>query len=127
MNSRSGSKRRFYEDLSDLGFASYSEYLASDHWQDVRLRFYAKKSRRKCGGCFARSGLAIHHKTDKRLGHEHLQDLVALCRPCHVAVHRVEANTEKDAPTLWHITRQTLRKFRKAKRRASAAGRTWGA
>jgi hypothetical protein len=54
--------------LAELGFASYREYLASDHWADVRARFSRSKlvtrdaaGRLCCAGCLQSDiKIAVH-------------------------------------------------------------------
>lgn len=101
----------FRDQLGALGFRSYDEYLASEHWADLRRRFYASKLfKGRCHACPSRTGLNVHHKTYKRLGHEWLQDLVALCRDCHQAVHALERErgTKLANVTRWFIRQKWL-------------------
>lgn len=68
---------------------SYTDYLKSEHWQDLRRRYWASKLHdRTCYACHAGSKpLEVHHKTYKRIGHERLNDLCLLCRDCHQSAH----------------------------------------
>jgi 5-methylcytosine-specific restriction endonuclease McrA len=66
----------------------YTCYLASPKWQHTRASAIVA-----AGGACADCGtqrrlLDVHHLTYRRLGHEHLSDLTAVCRPCHDARHR---------------------------------------
>ena len=101
------SRRKFWDRLRRLGFKSYGEYLSSDHWADLRRRFFAESTRAKrgCAGCRMGRPLQLHHRTYKRLGAEHLSDLDLLCRECHVALH---ANETPDS-VLWGVTKRYLR------------------
>ena len=78
----------------------YQEYLRTNHWKALRKRFFEsklfksnKKARKawgmdsRCVSCRCKNNLQAHHNTYKRLGHEHLRDLVALCGECHQALH----------------------------------------
>lgn len=79
---------------------TYQQYLASEHWQDVRRRYWASKLHdRTCYACGKTGALEVHHKTYKRIGHERLHDLCLLCRECHQSTHFVEKNRKKGG--LW--------------------------
>lgn len=80
--------------LARLGFRSYADYLASPHWADVRKRFYASAcvsrspdGKACCAACRSTNRLSVHHRTYKRLGHERLTDLMAVCDDCHKVIH----------------------------------------
>lgn len=65
----------------------YEEYLASQAWREKRRRYFAAKRLPKtCLACGSEQ-VQLHHRTYRRLGREHLQDLVPLCQPCHSAGH----------------------------------------
>lgn len=84
---------------------TYRQYLKSNHWKDVRKRFYKKhRGKIKCFNC-GRSKviLHLHHKTYARLGKEKLTDLVLLCKSCH----RQEHNLPKIK--LWGWVRRIMR------------------
>jgi hypothetical protein len=71
--------------VQNLGYESYSAYLNSDHWKNVKRR-WRKKYGYKCK-CGATYGLQLHHLSYNRLGKEELEDLVYLCGPCHTYEH----------------------------------------
>lgn len=71
--------------LRPLGFERYADYLASDHWQDLRRRYRESDLPQSCK-CGAPAN-ALHHKTYVRLGEELLTDLEALCHGCHRVAH----------------------------------------
>jgi shikimate kinase len=82
-----------------LGFASYSDYLKSDHWQ--RFKRDCRRSFRPfrcaiCHGFQHGGGMVLHHKTYERLGSEQLTDVVLLCARCHDFLHIV--HRENDIP-----------------------------
>lgn len=117
------SKIRFRKQLTELGFRSYTEYLSSAHWADIRERYFnSKLFKGSCAGC-KRIPLYydLHHKTYRRLGNEHLMDLVALCSECHSVVHRIQGDQ-----TLWKATTKVIhagnRRERKAHRPLAGAG-----
>jgi hypothetical protein len=70
---------------------SYSEYLKTPHWKDVRKRYWnCKLHRRTCYACGSNDNLQVHHKSYRRIGNEHLNDLCLLCDNCHRETHRIE-------------------------------------
>ena len=88
-------KQRQWEYLNDYlrkERITYQQYLQSDHWQDVRKRYW--KSKLHDGSCWAcgekNKPLQLHHKTYKRIGKERLNDLILLCGMCHKDVHTLE-------------------------------------
>lgn len=72
-----------------MKYASYDEYLRSEHWQKLRAGYYACHA--PCCGCCGFNGLrlSLHHKTYERVGSERISDLIALCDSCHAAVHEI--------------------------------------
>lgn len=61
---------------------NYHAYLASREWALLR-----EAVRERSGGICERCGQnpqdAVHHLTYARVGHEDLEDLQAICNPCH--------------------------------------------
>jgi len=76
----------FKKRLSDLGFASYGEYLRSAHWSVFKATYKASGRSVKCAVCQV-GPIQLHHHTYDRLGAELLDDVTPLCRIHHVAVH----------------------------------------
>lgn len=77
----------FAEQLKQLGFETYAEYLESDHWKAFRDSYRAAGLKMTCVVC----GLApaqFHHRTYERLGRELHQDVSLLCDQHHEAVHK---------------------------------------
>ena len=67
---------------------SYQDYLLSDHWKDVRRRFWASKLHNgSCFVCSSKDKLQVHHKSYKRIGKEKMGDLILLCGKCHKETH----------------------------------------
>lgn len=60
---------------------NYHEYLASREWA-LKKRQVRERSGGLCERCGAAQE-ATHHLTYERLGDERLDDLLAVCRPCH--------------------------------------------
>ncbi len=73
--------------LKGLGYDSYSAYLGSPAWRDVKRRYQdACPMACMCGA----TTVELHHTTYERVGNERLDDLVALCRHCHADAHALE-------------------------------------
>lgn len=96
---------------------TYEQYLASDHWQDVRRRFWASGlHNHACYVCGHRGKLEVHHASYKRIGREKLNDLRLLCRNCHQKVHDIANKphkTVKYGTRLWTAARKLRRKHHK--------------
>lgn len=84
----------------------YQEYIRSEAWKAVKIRYLKSKMPKDCGVCGAAwsNAMQFHHKTYKNLGNERLMDIVPVCNDCHEVVHRLhEKNGRKD---LWSCTKQ---------------------
>lgn len=79
---------KFQERLRELGFASCSEYLQSEHWKRFKRRFFASGRSTRCVVCCQKKRIEIHHCTYFRLGVELFDDVVPLCDDHHEAVHK---------------------------------------
>ena len=65
----------------------YKDFLMSWVWGGLRAQVL-ERAEGKCEVCGVGGTLHIHHKTYKRAGgNETLDDLIALCPPCHKRVH----------------------------------------
>jgi len=63
----------------------YHEYLSSEKWLQIREAVISR-SNGACERCGSKAE-HVHHKTYENLGNEKLQDLEALCLPCHHQEH----------------------------------------
>jgi 5-methylcytosine-specific restriction endonuclease McrA len=70
----------------------YNEYLRSEEWQNLRRRVF-QRAEQCCEGCGTWPATEVHHLTYKRVGHEMLFDLVAICHDCHEYVTQSERET----------------------------------
>lgn len=72
--------------LLELGYNSYGDYLSSDIWKRIRIKFLAKN--KVCYGCSSTSE-CVHHRmyTEGNLLGETESGLVPLCQYCH---HKIE-------------------------------------
>lgn len=85
---------RFHEQLAQLGFASYSDYLSGDHWKKFK-RDYKKSGLPRCCAVCSGGPIQLHHNTYERLGNELFSDMTPLCREHHEAVHDWLKNNRK--------------------------------
>ena len=73
----------------------YKRYLASREWAVLKRRV-RERSQGWCERCRARPYQETHHLTYERIGRERLEDLQALCRPCHAY-----ESGDPDDPMTW--------------------------
>lgn len=64
---------------------NYSDYLQSKHWKERRRKQLGLSP--SCYACGCKGGLQVHHRTYARLGAERDDDLVTMCRDCHMDMH----------------------------------------
>lgn len=70
----------------------YGMYLESTAWLKKR-QMAMDKTNEVCANCIkatwpvVRLAREVHHLTYERLGHEDLDDLIAVCGPCHRELH----------------------------------------
>lgn len=83
---RQDTGRRGTPSFRALGFKTYTAYLRSHHWAEVKRRYRESDRPQRCV-CGARAD-DLHHLTYARIGSEELTDLIALCRGCHRKTHR---------------------------------------
>jgi len=95
-----------------IGYETYEAYLVSDHWKE----FSAKVRAKQCFCCNSRKGLQIHHITYVNLGHELPEDVVTVCRQCHLEIHDL---TKRGTPlaTAHLELRKQLRPVRPGKKK----------
>ena len=67
---------------------NYAEYLNSSHWFNFKRAYY-KKHKRICSYCGSKVNIHLHHLTYKRIGKETFEDVVPLCKECHIAEHKM--------------------------------------
>ena len=82
-------KKFLTQNLDQLGYGSYREYLEGPEWAETRTRYRSSGKLQTCLVCRA-PNVDLHHRTYRRLGKERLGDLVALCREHHEQVHEAE-------------------------------------
>lgn len=104
-------KRTLITKLRKLGM-TYKEYLKTDHWREVKRRYYSRNSK-ECRICGAKHNVHLHHKTYKRLGREYDMDLVPLCKRHHNELHE----QSDDMSYLWQKTKNYVRTEKKKQRK----------
>ncbi len=60
----------------------YQTYLASREWSLIREQV-RERSRNECERCWDAPQQAVHHMTYENVGRESLDQLLAVCNPCH--------------------------------------------
>jgi hypothetical protein len=115
MTKRTGTKS-IPDRLRELGFSSYQDYLRSDHWRELRVRYFRSKLPKRneeglalCQFCDQTSGLNLHHKTYGRLGNERLMDVMLVCRDHHGVIHQLERHGFQ----LWRASKTSPKKATK--------------
>lgn len=74
------------QDAERGAMIDYSRYMASSQWLNLRSEV-KYRARSRCEYCLIRQMYAVHHRTYERLGHENLNDLMAVCGLCHQMIH----------------------------------------
>jgi hypothetical protein len=74
----------------------YREYLKTDHWKQIKEKYYNSDMPQECTIC-GDTVFDLHHRTYDRIGAENLNDLVPLCRSHHKATHKLV----KAGSSLW--------------------------
>ena len=64
----------------------YSDYLKSKHWMEFRQEILS--IRKKCQHCGIKKNLNIHHKHYRTIGKEAGEDIIVLCKECHLRYHK---------------------------------------
>ena len=111
---------KLYNFIVGSKYTSYKNYLQSEHWKDVKRRFYKSKlNHKKCYVCGRQGKLQLHYRTYKRIGREYLHDLIQLCGTCHLAAHKLLENARTKGNTrinLWTAAKR-LKKIRPKRRK----------
>lgn len=65
-------------------------YLKSDHWKNLKIKFFFSLGVKQCSRCKATKRIDVHHINYKSIYDVELIDLEALCRTCHKQEHKKE-------------------------------------
>lgn len=76
------------QDAERIKAMPYKRFLRTAYWRIVSSHVMEAAGYR-CSQCRAKTELQVHHLTYEHHGreHVHLEDLVALCKPCHASKH----------------------------------------
>jgi len=100
--------------MTEQAIPGYDEYINSREWSTKRKEFFLKGNHtHACWACEAprEPYFEVHHRTYKRLRAEDLRDLVLLCKPCHVAIHKIHRKGFEKS--LFVVTNEFIVKKRK--------------
>lgn len=75
--------------------SSYHWYLGTAFWRERRERAL-EQAKYTCERCKKRRASEVHHVTYLRVFNEMPTDLVALCRQCHMEIHRLRAANDNE-------------------------------
>ncbi|ARV16876.1 hypothetical protein BTO07_09540 [Polaribacter sp. SA4-12] len=64
----------------------YNEYLLSEKWKTKRNEVL-KRDNSLCRVCKEKKAEDVHHLTYENLFNEKLEDLISVCRKCHLEIH----------------------------------------
>lgn len=67
----------------------YSLYLQSDAWKH-RRRLVLERDNNTCQACLSATAEEVHYLTYKHVFNEPLFDLVAVCKPCHDGITKMD-------------------------------------
>lgn len=86
------SKSKYFSRLRELGIYSYSQYLNSEYWKNIKKRMSLSKTPKECFCCGDSKKLEIHHRKYKArdIDKANLNHFVYLCRNCHEEVHSLQ-------------------------------------
>lgn len=78
------------------------KYLMSKHWKNLRQKIYEKYKGecQRCKSVVPINACVVHHRTYKRIGNEHENDLVLYCNQCHTMIHKNKKS--------WHATNKDI-------------------
>lgn len=103
--------------LERCGFSSYTEYLSSELWKDIRGRVL-QRDERKCQACGHRA-TQVHHLSygDVTIRGDKLDRLTSLCGACHRSVE-FKGSGKKQKKRPFGRTKKALKNRRHQVRRA---------
>ena len=74
------------QDAERIKAMPYNRFLRTAYWKIVS-NHVMEEANYRCSQCRAKTALQVHHLTYEHHGreHVHLEDLAALCKPCHAS------------------------------------------
>lgn len=96
----SNNKKIYCKDTGET--TTGDKYLQSKHWKLLRIKVYEHFNGecQRCKSAIPLEQAVIHHRTYKRFGNEHLNDLILYCKSCHTAIHKNKKQ--------WHETNKDI-------------------
>lgn len=82
------------ENYESSRYLKYSNYLKSENWKLKRSEVL-KRDKDLCQVCKENKAFEVHHITYENLFKEKLEDLLSVCRNCHIEIHRQKDEEEK--------------------------------
>lgn len=79
-------KNSLYESFYNSRKGKYNEYLLSEKWKTKRNEVL-KRDNSLCRVCKEKKAEDVHHLTYENLFNEKLEDLISVCRKCHLEIH----------------------------------------
>jgi 5-methylcytosine-specific restriction endonuclease McrA len=76
----------YYIELIDEWKQYHEFYIKSKQWADVRKK-RMQIDKNTCQKCGAKKHLQVHHLTYENIGEEEMEDLLTVCKPCHMKIH----------------------------------------
>lgn len=67
-------------------FAKYTNYIQSTEWK-IKRNLALIRDNNLCQRCKVKSAEEVHHLTYENLFCEKLEDLLSLCKVCHIEIH----------------------------------------
>lgn len=90
---------------------TYHQYIGSQAWRRKRKERLEIDDYR-CARCKDNSAwLEVHHLTYDRLGSERMEDLITLCRDCHMRDHGKDPTLPPAATGRWDIPDRVLERW----------------
>lgn len=77
----------------------YKDALKSEHWKGIR-KLAHERAKGMCEQCRKYPATSTHHKHYDTLGHERLEDVLALCDLCHIFAE--EQRKEEQEERRWN-------------------------
>lgn len=85
--------------------SDYDKYINSGEWDAKKREFWDFYKKRNCYCCDSSSKpLDVHHRSYDYFGNERMQDLVPVCRECHVFIHSIFKKSV--GVSLWDATEE---------------------
>ncbi len=106
------SKIKFKTILKQKGFSSYSEFLNSDLWKQLKAKMLKARIPYNCICCNSNHLLQLHHRKYKKddLLKLRITNLCWVCRSCHEEIHKL---AELEHIHISHATRKIYKKHHK--------------